>query len=70
MSNNSQSNETTNQRNETTNQCNETTNPKIMKYINQLSELEKKTLEIARDHLGTSFNIEKSIGFIQWLQSQ
>ena len=31
-----------------------------------LNAQEKKTLEIAKDHLGTSFNIKKSIGYITW----
>lgn len=34
------------------------------KYIESLSENEKKALEIAKDHLGTSFSLKKSIGFI------
>ena len=37
-------------------------------YINQLSILEKKTLEIAKDHLQSSFSIEESIGFKEWLK--
>jgi hypothetical protein len=37
-------------------------------YINELSEQEKLVLDIAKDHLGSSFVIEKSIGFIEWLQ--
>jgi len=35
-------------------------------YIKQLSENEKKALEIANDHLQSSFSLEKSIGFIQF----
>jgi hypothetical protein len=35
-------------------------------YINTLNEKEKHAYEIARDHLGMSFQIEKSIGYIQW----
>lgn len=35
-------------------------------YIKQLSENEKKALEIANDHLESSFSLEKSIGFIQF----
>jgi hypothetical protein len=38
-------------------------------YLNSLDELEKKTLDIAKSHLGTSFNIIKSIGFIKWKQA-
>ena len=39
-------------------------------YISQLTEQEKLVLEIAKDHLGSSFTIEKSIGFIEWLQNR
>ena len=35
-------------------------------YIKQLNENEKKALEIANDHLESSFSLEKSIGFIQF----
>jgi hypothetical protein len=35
-------------------------------YIKQLSENEKKALEIANDHLESSFSLEKSIGFIEF----
>ena len=35
-------------------------------YINQLSESEKKGLEIAKDHLESSFSLEKSIGFLKF----
>ena len=44
-------------------------NDEIETYLNSLTELEKKTLDIAKSHLGTSFNIKKSVGFIQWKQS-
>ena len=39
----------------------------ISEYIYQLSDVEKKVLEIAQDHLKSSFSITKSIGYIQWL---
>jgi hypothetical protein len=35
-------------------------------YINTFNEKEKHAYEIARDHLGMSFQVEKSIGYIQW----
>ena len=38
------------------------------KYINQMSSLEQKIYEIAREELKTSFNIEKSIGYLKWKQ--
>lgn len=37
-----------------------------MLYISQMSVQERKAYEIAKEHLETSFNIEKSIGFIEW----
>lgn len=39
-------------------------------YIAQMSPLEKKIYEIAIEELKTSFNIEKSIGFLKWKQQQ
>ena len=39
-------------------------------YINSLTEKELKTLEIARIHLESSFNLKKSIGFISWKESK
>ena len=42
----------------------------IQEYLNSLNEQERKTLEIAKDHLGTSFNIRKSIGYITWKNKQ
>lgn len=38
-------------------------------YLDSLSPKEKKAYLIAQDHLGNSFTLEKSIGFIKW-QSQ
>jgi hypothetical protein len=35
-------------------------------YLSQLDEKEKMALEIAQDHLKTSFDLEKSIDFINW----
>jgi len=44
--------------------------PEISNYINSLTDQEKQTLEIAKSHLGTSFNIKKSIGFLSWKATQ
>lgn len=38
----------------------------IEKYLISLTEKEKKAYEIAKSHLGMSFQIEKSVGFIKW----
>ena len=43
-------------------------NLNVQKYIKQLSLMEKKALEIAKEDLGSSFNIEKSIGYLSWLK--
>jgi len=40
----------------------------LQNYLDSLSEKEKQTLEIAKDHLQTSFCLEKSIGFLEWLK--
>jgi len=39
-------------------------------YIKQLTPMEKKVLQIAREHLETSFSLENSIGFIKWQAGQ
>jgi len=39
-------------------------------YISQLSEKEKIAYEIAKNHLGTSFSLKKSIGYKEWLKKQ
>ncbi len=36
------------------------------KYIQQLSESERQTYEIAHQHLESSFSVEKSIGYLKW----
>jgi len=40
----------------------------IDKYLETLNEIEKIALQIAKEDLGTSFNIEKSIGFLNWIK--
>ena len=35
-------------------------------YIKQLSDKEKIVYKIARDHLGSSFDLSLSIGFLEW----
>jgi hypothetical protein len=42
----------------------------VQQYIASFTEKELKAYEIAREHLGTSFQIEKSNGFIQWCKKQ
>jgi hypothetical protein len=38
----------------------------VEEYIQQLTPLQVKALNIAKSHLGTSFNIFKSNGYIEW----
>lgn len=35
-------------------------------YLKTLTEKEKKGYEIAKSHLGMSFDLEKSIGYLEW----
>jgi len=46
------------------------TQAQIDAYIKQLTPMEKKVLQIAREHLETSFSLENSIGFIKWQAGQ
>ena len=43
-------------------------NENITKYLNSLSEIEFKALEIAKKQLESSFCLEKSIGFLEFLK--
>jgi|TARA_B110000285_G_scaffold3869_3_gene4082 hypothetical protein len=42
----------------------------VSKYTSSLTDLERQTLEIAKSHLGSSFNMKKSIGFLNWKANQ
>jgi hypothetical protein len=39
-------------------------------YLSGFTEQERIVMEIAEQHLETSFDITKSIGFIEWKQSK
>jgi hypothetical protein len=39
---------------------------KVDQYLAQLDDMQRKAMEIAKSHLGTSFNIKRSNGFIEW----
>jgi hypothetical protein len=41
---------------------------KIKLYIDSLDEIEKKALNIAKTELESSFEIEKSIGFLEFIK--
>lgn len=43
---------------------------KKQEYIESLSQQEKKALEIAKKQLGSSFCLEKSIGYLNYLQKK
>ena len=45
-------------------------NELMTKYLQTLSEKERKAYEIAKEHLEMSFQLEKSIGFIKWKKTQ
>jgi hypothetical protein len=38
----------------------------VRTYLEQLSEKERLACLIAKDHLGSSFNILRSVGYIEW----
>lgn len=40
----------------------------IYNYLIQMNEHQKKAYLIAKDHLGTSFNILKSNGYSEWIK--
>lgn len=49
---------------------NEETKQSIIQYINQLTPIEKKAFNIAKNHLGSSFHILRSNGYIEWIKSK
>jgi hypothetical protein len=40
----------------------------IIEYLTQLNSIEKKAYKIAKEHLGSSFNIVKSNGYCDWIK--
>lgn len=40
----------------------------VIEYLSQLDPIEKKAYKIAKEHLGSSFNIVKSNGYCDWLK--
>ena len=49
---------------------NEEKQKEIFNYLKQMNDHEKKAYEIAINHLGTSFNIYRSNGFISWKKNK
>lgn len=39
-------------------------------YMSSLNDSDRLVMDIAKDHLGTSFCMEKSVGFVEFLASQ
>ena len=44
--------------------------PLTEEYLKTLTEKEFKAYEIAKDHLGSSFELEKSVGYLTWLATR
>jgi hypothetical protein len=42
----------------------------VQQYLCQLTPIQKKAYLIAKEHLGSSFNIVKSNGYIHWLKNK
>ena len=41
----------------------------IVQYLSQLDAIEKKAYKIAKEHLGSSFNLVKSNGYCDWVKA-
>lgn len=52
--------------NDNINNYNEDLKNEIYEYLNSFNEINIKAYNIASNHLGSSFNIVKSNGFIEW----
>jgi hypothetical protein len=39
-------------------------------YMKQLNEKEQKACQIAKEYLASSFSLEKSIGFKEWIKKK
>jgi|TARA_B110000285_G_scaffold213481_1_gene257846 hypothetical protein len=48
----------------------ECTNYLIEEYISTMTEQERLVLKIATEHLESSFSIERSIGYLEWLSKR
>ena len=47
-----------------------TEHPIYLEYIMEMSPIQKTALKIAMVHLKTSFDLERSNGFVEWLSSR
>jgi len=41
----------------------------LVKYLKHLDTIEKKAYTIGKSHLGSSFNVLKSNGYINWVKN-
>jgi len=44
----------------------EETKESVLQYLSQLNDLQKKAYLIAKEHLGSSFHLLKSNGYLEW----
>jgi len=44
----------------------EETKESVLQYLSQLNNLQKKAYLIAKEHLGSSFHLLKSNGYLEW----
>jgi hypothetical protein len=42
----------------------------LLEYVSQLNDIDQKAYIIAKSHLGSSFNLIKSNGYINWKKMQ
>ena len=47
----------------------ETPETQLAAYYQQLTPFERQTCDIAREHLGSSFDLARSNGFLRWLST-
>jgi len=40
------------------------------RFVAQLTDLQKKAMTIAKEHLGTSFTLSETLGFQKWKAAQ
>ena len=45
-------------------------NKELQAYYEQLTPFEQRTCDIAREHLGSSFDLARSNGFLRWLSKK
>jgi hypothetical protein len=44
--------------------------PFELAYLETLNSRERKAYEIAKSHLGMSFNLKKSNGYLKWMETK